>query len=60
MFFDWKLDFNLRNGVCWCVVRGYEDIDKIFFGVDYVFWMYIYGYKMRIFIDQFIIYINLN
>lgn len=57
---DWRFDLNLRNGVCWCVVRGYEDIDKIFFSDGYVFWMFSYGYKMRSLIDLFIIYINLN
>lgn len=51
IFFDRRFDLNLRNGVCWCVVRGYEDIDKILFKEGYVLWMKFYGYKLRVFID---------
>ena len=57
---DRKLDLNPRNGVCWCAVRGYEDIDKTLSRADHASWMYTHGHKMRTLIDQLITHINPN
>ena len=57
---DRKLDLNPRNGVCWCAVRGYEDIDKTLSGADHASWMCTHGHKMRSLIDQLINHIDLN
>ena len=57
---DGNLDLNPRNGVCWCAVRGYEDIDKTLSGADHASWMFTHGHKIRILIDQLITHINPN
>ena len=57
---DRNLELNPRNGVCWCPVRGYEDIDKTLSGADHASWMFTHGHKIRILIDQLITHINPN
>lgn len=57
---DRRLDINPRNGVCWCAVRGYENIDKTLSSDGHASWMFSHGHKMRILIDQLITYINPN
>ena len=57
---DRRLDLNPRNGVCWCAVRGYQDIDKTLSKDGHASWMYSHGHKMRTLIDQLITHINPN
>lgn len=57
---DRRLDLNPRNGVCWCAVRGYEDIAKTLSRDGHASWMFTHGHKMRILIDQLITHINPN
>ena len=57
---DRRLDLNPSNGVCWCAVRGYEDIDKTLSKVGHASWMFSHGHKMRTLIDQLIVHINPN
>lgn len=57
---DRRLDLNPRNGVCWCAVRGYEDIDKTLSKDGHASWMFSHGHKMRTLIDQLIVHINPN
>ena len=57
---DRRLDLNPRNGVCWCAVRGYEDIDKTLSEGGHASWMMSHGHKMRAVIDQLIHHINPN
>ena len=57
---DRRLDLNPSNGVCWCAVRGYEDIDKTLSKDGHASWMSSHGHKMRTLIDQLIGHINPN
>lgn len=57
---DRRLDLNPRNGVCWCAVRGYEDIDKTLSKEGHASWMKSHGHKLRALIDQLVVHINPN
>ena len=57
---DRRLDVNPRNGVCWCAVRGYEDIDKTLSKEGHASWLMTHGHKMRTLIEQLIVHINPN
>ena len=57
---DRRLDVNPRNGVCWCAVRGYEDIDKTLSKEGHASWMMSHGHRMRTLIEQLINHINPN
>ena len=57
---DRRLDLNPRNGVCWCAVRGYEDIAKTLSKEGHASWMMSHGHKMRALIEQLIVHINPN
>lgn len=57
---DRRLDLNPRNGVCWCTVRGYEDINKTLSKEGHASWMMSHGHKMRALIEQLIVHINPN
>ena len=57
---DRKLEINPRNGVCWCAVRGYEEINKTLSTGGHASWMSTHGHKMRILIDHLITHINPN
>lgn len=57
---DRRLDVNPRNGVCWCAVRGYEDIDKTLSKEGHASWLMSHGHKMRPLIEQLIVHINPN
>lgn len=57
---DRRLDLNPRNGVCWCAVRGYEDINSTLSKEDHASWMKTHGHKMRALIEQLIVHINPN
>lgn len=55
-----RLDLNPRNGVCWCAVRGYEDIDSTLSKEGHAKWMSTHSQKMIALIDQLIVHINPN
>ena len=57
---DRKLEINPRNGVCWCAVRGYEEINKTLSTGGHASWLSTHGHKMRILIDHLITHINPN
>ncbi|KAK2568543.1 hypothetical protein P5673_006462 [Acropora cervicornis] len=57
---DRRLDLNPRNGVCWCAVRGYEDIGNTLSEQGHASWMKSHGHKTRALIDQLIVHINPN
>ena len=57
---DRRLDLNPRNGVCWCAVRGYEDIAKTLSEEGHASWMKSHGTKMRALVEQLIVHINPN
>ena len=57
---DRMLDLNPKNGVCWCAVRGYEDIDKTLSKDEHASWMMSHGHKMRQLIEKLICHINPN
>ena len=57
---DRRLDLNPRNGVCWCAVRGYEDIGNTLSEQGHASWMKSHGHKTISLIDQLIVHINPN
>lgn len=57
---DRRLDLNPRNGICWCAVRGYEDIGYTLSEQGHASWMKSHGLKTRALIDQLIVHINPN
>ena len=57
---DRRMEINPINGVCWCAVRGYEDIDKTLSKEGHASWMMSHGHKVRALIDQLVVHINPN
>ena len=57
---DRRMEINPINGVCWCAVRGYEDIDKTLSEEGHASWMMSHGHKVRALIDHLVVHINPN
>ena len=58
---DKRVEINPKNGVCWCAVRGYEDIDKTLSKEGHASWMTSHGHKVTALIsDQLVVQINPN
>ena len=57
---DRRMEINPINGVCWCAVRGYEDIDKTLSKEGHPSWMFSHGHKVRALIDHLVFHITPN
>ena len=57
---DRRVEINPKNGVCWCAVRGYENIDKTLSKEGHASWMMSHGHNVRTLIDQLVVQINPN
>ena len=57
---DRMLDLDPKNGVCWCAVRGYEQIHKTLSKDDHASWMMSHGHKTRALVEKLIGHINPN
>ena len=54
------LDLNPTNGVCWCAVKGYEDIEDTLSKEDHVSWMTSHWHNTRALLDKLVTHINPN
>ena len=57
---DKTLNLDPKNGVCWCAVRGYEDISKTLSEEDLASWMTSHWHNTRALLDKLITHINPN
>ncbi|PFX32713.1 uncharacterized protein LOC111347295 isoform X2 [Stylophora pistillata] len=57
---DRRLQLDPSNGVCWCAVRGYEDVNKTLAEEGHASWMKSHGRHMRTLIEQLILHVSPN
>ena len=57
---DQEVDLDPSDGVCWCAVRGCEEISKTLCTRYHASWMFTYRRKMMILIEKLITHINRN
>ena len=57
---DRKLNLNPNNGVCWCAVRGYEDISNTLSEEGHANWMKTHGHNIRNLVSELVSQVQPN